>query len=178
MASKFSAIYAGAASRREPSGARPAVFPEEHRRIATCPAALPSLPHASPRMARPLTLHLSALSDDEYTLYTSSLSEISSPPSSPSSSTPKDAYWEDRIVSLREARGWMRGRYGVEGGVIDTVRALPLQCVFAACERLTSCGFTDPQDVLPDVRPDRHANLRPILCSHAARVVCPTRRAA
>ncbi|KZV91915.1 hypothetical protein EXIGLDRAFT_718839 [Exidia glandulosa HHB12029] len=69
-------------------------------------------------MSRPLTLHLSALSDDEYTLYTSSLSEISTPPPSNDGT---DSWWEDRIVSLREARGWMRGRYGVDGVVIDKI---------------------------------------------------------
>ncbi|KZV80295.1 hypothetical protein EXIGLDRAFT_845682 [Exidia glandulosa HHB12029] len=69
-------------------------------------------------MSRPLTLHLSALSDDEYTLYTSSLSEISTPPPS---NDGNDSWWEDRIVSLREARGWMRGRYGVDGVVIDKI---------------------------------------------------------
>ncbi|EJD51607.1 hypothetical protein AURDEDRAFT_111720 [Auricularia subglabra TFB-10046 SS5] len=69
-------------------------------------------------MSRPLTLHLSALSDAEYDLYTSSLAEISVPPAHDVRS---DKYWEDRVVSLREARGWMRGRYGVDGKAIDQI---------------------------------------------------------
>jgi len=64
---------------------------------------------------RPLTLHVSALSDAEYSSFTSSLGELTSP-------TP-GRNWEDVTLSVREARGWLRGRYGagVDGAMIDQV---------------------------------------------------------
>lgn len=65
---------------------------------------------------RPLTLHVSALSDAEYSSYTASLAELLSPV------TP-NMDWENVKLSVREARGWIRGRYGasVDGAVIDQV---------------------------------------------------------
>ena len=65
---------------------------------------------------RPLTLHVSALSDAEYSSYTTSLGELINP--SP------DVDWENVTLSVREARGWIRGRYGagVDGAMIDQVR--------------------------------------------------------
>ncbi|KAF8514016.1 hypothetical protein BU17DRAFT_94902 [Hysterangium stoloniferum] len=70
------------------------------------------------RTRRPLTLHVSALSDAEYAAYTQSLSELASPVS-----PGKDAEWETVVLSVREARGWIRGRYGacVDGAIIDQI---------------------------------------------------------
>lgn len=65
---------------------------------------------------RPLTLHVSALSNSEYNAYTTSLADVTSP-------TPEVA-WEDITMGVREARGWIRGRYGVDGSVIDQVRGV------------------------------------------------------
>lgn len=102
---------------------------------------------------RPLTLHVSALSDAEYTAYTNWLGEIVGPLNrkmknnggafgndNPTQSNEKaaagtgsgDSDWdpEGTLVSVREARGWIRGRWGngphaLDGVVIDSVRRLP-----------------------------------------------------
>lgn len=79
---------------------------------------------------RPLTLHVSALSDAEYTSYTKSFAELAAPP--------RDADWEKVVLSVREVRGWLRGRYGagMDGAVIDEVFSsfLP-QVSFSSIER-------------------------------------------
>ncbi|KAH0579780.1 hypothetical protein H2248_002617 [Termitomyces sp. 'cryptogamus'] len=57
---------------------------------------------------RPLTLHASALNDEEYELYTASLRDLND---YSDSATHDDAYYEGTQVGVREVRGWMRGRY-------------------------------------------------------------------
>ncbi|KAE9409290.1 hypothetical protein BT96DRAFT_1012867 [Gymnopus androsaceus JB14] len=57
--------------------------------------------------SRRLDLHVSALSDTEYKLYTSSLLDITSE----DGKTRDDAYLENLSLSVREARAWLRGRY-------------------------------------------------------------------
>ena len=57
-------------------------------------------------MQRPLTLHVSALSEEEYRSFTSSFYDLLG----------DDAHLDDdafnrETVSLREARAWLRGRY-------------------------------------------------------------------
>ncbi|KAI0259071.1 hypothetical protein BC834DRAFT_661855 [Gloeopeniophorella convolvens] len=56
---------------------------------------------------RSLFLHLSALNEDEYALFTSSLTDLVA------SDTPPldDEQFEKQSVSIREARAWLRGRY-------------------------------------------------------------------
>ncbi|KAF8260143.1 hypothetical protein EI94DRAFT_928884 [Lactarius quietus] len=56
---------------------------------------------------RSLYLHVSALNDDEYSLFTSSFTDLlaSDPPLT------SDADFEKQKVSIREARAWLRGRY-------------------------------------------------------------------
>ena len=56
---------------------------------------------------RSLFLHVSALNDDEYTLFTSSFADLvaSDPP------LKSDDDFEKLTVSIREARAWLRGRY-------------------------------------------------------------------
>jgi hypothetical protein len=56
---------------------------------------------------RSLFLHVSALNDDEYTLFTSSFTDIVAPDLSPKI----DDDFEKLTVSIREARAWLRGRY-------------------------------------------------------------------
>lgn len=56
---------------------------------------------------RSLSLHVSALNDDEYTLFTSSFADLIASDLSPTS----DDDFEKQTVSLREARAWLRGRY-------------------------------------------------------------------
>jgi hypothetical protein len=56
---------------------------------------------------RALSLHVSALNDDEYTLFTSSFADLIAS----DLSFPADDDFDKQSVSLREARAWLRGRY-------------------------------------------------------------------
>ena len=56
---------------------------------------------------RSLFLHVSALNDDEYTLFTSSFADLVAPDLPPNI----DDDFEKLTVSIREARAWLRGRY-------------------------------------------------------------------
>ena len=56
---------------------------------------------------RPLTLHTSALSDDEYTFYTSSFSDLARC----DGALHEDEFYEKITISVRETRAWLRGRY-------------------------------------------------------------------
>lgn len=56
------------------------------------------------RPMRPLTLHASALNDDEYALFTSSLADLVAPDPAPTEH-------EKPLISTREVRAWLRGRY-------------------------------------------------------------------
>ncbi|KAF8872275.1 hypothetical protein BD779DRAFT_349213 [Infundibulicybe gibba] len=58
---------------------------------------------------RPLSLHTSALSDAEYTLYTSSLADLTLTPNAPHED--EDNFYEHTRLGVREARAWLRGRY-------------------------------------------------------------------
>jgi hypothetical protein len=56
---------------------------------------------------RSLFLHVSALNDDEYTLFTYSFADIVAPDLQPKI----DDDFENPTVSISEARAWLRGRY-------------------------------------------------------------------
>ena len=56
---------------------------------------------------RSLFLHVSALNDDEYTLFTSSFADLVAP----DPPLKADDDFEKLAVSIREARAWLRGRY-------------------------------------------------------------------
>ncbi|KAG0697437.1 hypothetical protein DFH29DRAFT_856980 [Suillus ampliporus] len=58
---------------------------------------------------RPLTLHVSALNDVEYNLYTSALNDLAASPDP--TSIHNDAHYEAMSVGIREVRAWLRGRY-------------------------------------------------------------------
>lgn len=61
---------------------------------------------------RPLFLHTSSLSDAEYTVYVEALCDILEEPEAGGGNTQMtDEELETRLVVLREARAWMRGRY-------------------------------------------------------------------
>ncbi|KIP01875.1 hypothetical protein PHLGIDRAFT_324748 [Phlebiopsis gigantea 11061_1 CR5-6] len=66
---------------------------------------------------RPLTLHSSALTDSEYNLYTTALLDLAGEDavSHPSD----DSYYASLVVSAREARAWIRGRYTAGGGALS-----------------------------------------------------------
>ncbi|CAE6490453.1 unnamed protein product [Rhizoctonia solani] len=69
-------------------------------------------------MGRPLWLHISALSPDEYEAYPPALEDIASIGQDGGKED-----WESRSVSVLVAKGWMKGRYRdqVEGEVVDKV---------------------------------------------------------
>ena len=77
---------------------------------------------------RPLTLHVSALSDSEYTLYTASLNDLATDSTHagnakfPGTHVRNDAYYERASVNVREVRAWLRGRYSnLRASDIDAV---------------------------------------------------------
>lgn len=77
---------------------------------------------------RHLSLHISALNDAEYALYTSSLNDIAD---DAQSTTHDDTYYEQMKIGVREARAWLRGRYShVPATSIDAVRCLVAAGVF------------------------------------------------
>jgi hypothetical protein len=69
-------------------------------------------------MGRPLWLHISALSPDEYEAYPPALEDIAS-----FGQDDAKGDWESQSVSLLVAKGWMKGRYRdqLEGDVVDKV---------------------------------------------------------
>jgi hypothetical protein len=58
---------------------------------------------------RPLILHVSALNDLEYNLFTSSLNDLAVSPDP--NTVQDDAHFEAMSVGVREVRAWLRGRY-------------------------------------------------------------------
>ncbi|KAG8877842.1 hypothetical protein FRB98_006513 [Tulasnella sp. 332] len=67
-------------------------------------------------MERPLALHTSALSETEYTAYSNIISELIDG-QGPTRREEDD--WESSDVPIGETRGWIRGKYGVDAGIID-----------------------------------------------------------
>jgi len=71
---------------------------------------------------RPLTLHASALNDEEYHVYTASLQDLAWT-GDEGDVVRDDAYYEEIRITLREMRGWLRGRYPeIPTGTTDSVR--------------------------------------------------------
>ena len=67
---------------------------------------------------RPLTLHTSALSDDEYSFYTSNISDLARC----DGTLHEDEFYEQITISVRETRAWLRGRYpNIPIATIDAV---------------------------------------------------------
>ncbi|CDO76670.1 hypothetical protein BN946_scf184305.g2 [Trametes cinnabarina] len=83
-------------------------------------------------MSRPLTLHVSALNDAEYTTYTSSIHDITD--YSPEHARAVD--YDKLTVGAREARAWLRGRY-------PTIAPTTLDTILRYF-----CPDLDPADVL------------------------------
>ena len=78
-----------------------------------------SFPRAT--IMRSLYLHVSALNEDEYSLFTSSFTDLLA------FDTPltTDADFEKQKVPIREARAWLRGRYAdLPVSDLDQVRIL------------------------------------------------------
>lgn len=99
-------------------------------------------------MERPLALHESALSEAEYTAYTCILHEIVG--SSPNSD------WSERTeVPWGEAKGWIRGKYGVDAPTFDQVRLCYLCTYHAGADLPFGCTHLDRPPV-----PLRHRHQR------------------
>lgn len=76
--------------------------------------------------SRRLNLHVSALNDAEYQLYTSSLADITLTDSQVDDGIEHDdAYFENISITVREARAWLRGRYShISAAMLDNVNSL------------------------------------------------------
>lgn len=74
---------------------------------------------------RRLSLHASALSDNEYQLYTTSLLSIVSIEDDAGvsqSHNMDDPYYENMSINVRETRAWLRGRFShLSSLIIDKV---------------------------------------------------------
>ncbi|TBU57117.1 hypothetical protein BD310DRAFT_930036 [Dichomitus squalens] len=114
-------------------------------------------------MSRPLTLHVSALNDAEYTLYTSSIHDIIEY----DGQHPPD--YDKLSVGVREARAWLRGRYPtLASNTLDSIfRLLPPEPAdvlnggqFFAVLRLVSHVLggkqVDPSLIFVQAHPDEH----------------------
>jgi hypothetical protein len=97
---------------------------------------------------RSLSLHLSALNDDEYTLFTSSFADLVA--SDAPLTTDND--FEKHAVSVREARAWLRGRYpDLSVADLDQVSI----SLFPSSTSFLTTVTLDPPFVLPKPR-SRH----------------------
>ena len=77
-------------------------------------------------VSRKLSLHASALSDDEYQFYTTSLLAIVSVEEDDGGGSQMqdmdDAYYDNMNVNVRETRAWLRGRYShLSSLIVDKV---------------------------------------------------------
>jgi hypothetical protein len=110
---------------------------------------------------RQLSLHASALNDAEYELYTTSLNDLAWTDGVDQTSTHDDAYYENMKLGVREARGWLRGRYSqISPANIDVVGRVPL-----SSERQRALtAYLDPSFFLPKSQSDGRAIRRSILC--------------
>jgi hypothetical protein len=75
---------------------------------------------------RPLNLHISALNDVEYGLFTSSLRDLAlTDDVERPHDVHDDAYYDQMSVGVREVRAWLRGRYSqLPAPDIDSVSPL------------------------------------------------------
>ncbi|KAJ3543132.1 hypothetical protein NMY22_g3248 [Coprinellus aureogranulatus] len=106
---------------------------------------------------RKLSLHASALTDDEYTLYTHALKELAEIDVNQPQLTGgqgadgDDEYYEGITLGVREVRAWLRGRYAgkIEVGVMDNNWALTskvdLEVLFA---HPRCCGCAQRRSIL------------------------------
>lgn len=94
-------------------------------------------------MSRPLTLHVSALNDAEYTTYTASIHDIVE---TDAAHTPD---YDKLAVGVREARAWLRGRYpALASSTLDSVRPCLSDLIRLSSRRRSSgCSLltSDPQ---------------------------------
>ncbi|RPD55623.1 hypothetical protein L226DRAFT_537099 [Lentinus tigrinus ALCF2SS1-7] len=133
-------------------------------------------------MSRPLTLHVSALNDAEYTTYTSSIHDIVETDAEPTTDYDKLA------VGVREARAWLRGRYpALASHTLDSILRLfspdlgPADVLtggqFFAALRLVSHVLSgkemDPSLVFVQAHPDEITSRSPSPLGKRSRVPSP-----
>ena len=71
---------------------------------------------------RPLVLHASALNDEEYSFYTSSLADLAIQSDDDSNELHDDAHFLALSVGVRETRAWLRGRFSnMPASTVDSV---------------------------------------------------------
>jgi hypothetical protein len=115
---------------------------------------------------RSLFLHVSALNDDEYTLFTSSFADLVAP----DPPLQADDDFEKLAVSIREARAWLRGRYP----------DLPVSDLDQVCISLSRLHFSHHLEL--DLAPVPHKSRTrrdpyqgPVLCHPSSCLTCPRR---
>jgi len=102
---------------------------------------------------RSLSLHVSALNEDEYFLFTSSFTDLLA------SDVPltTDADFEKQTVFIREARAWLRGRYpDLPVSDLDQVRisvSSTLTCQFLNTTLLDITAFCPKPRARPHSQP-------------------------
>ena len=117
---------------------------------------------------RSLSLHVSALNDDEYTLFTSSFADLVA------SDVPltTDDDFEKHTVSVREARAWLRGRYpDLPMTDLDQVRISRS----APRYQFPYHDVLDPSPVLPKSRSRHRSHQGAVFCHPSSRLACPWR---
>ncbi|KAL1941775.1 hypothetical protein VTO73DRAFT_6775 [Trametes versicolor] len=137
-------------------------------------------------MSRPLTLHVSALNDAEFTTYTSSLHDIIDYDPKQASAAPD---YDRLTVGVREARAWLRGRYPtIAPNTMDTILRLfspdlgPADVItggqFFAAMRLVSHALggkeVDPGFVFLQAHPDELGSRAPSPLGKRPRVSPPS----
>jgi len=108
---------------------------------------------------RQLSLHVSALSDLEYSAYTEALHDLIA-----GDQPPSDDY-QNVSVGVREVRAWLRGRYAsMPLADVDTV------CSFSTSRKFPSLSVpSDPQTLLPHFERPGCFRRRAVLRGHAPR---------
>ena len=92
---------------------------------------------------RPLVLHASALNDDEYSFYTTSLADLALQPEEEHSEPRDDAYFLALSVGVRETRAWLRGRFSsIPASTVDSVRGRCLRSSLAIHSHRIVCRFS------------------------------------
>ena len=119
----------------------------------------------APVPMRQLSLHVSALTDLEYSAYTEALHDLIADDQPPS-----DDY-QNVSVGVREVRAWLRGRYAsMSLADVDAVRSL------LAFRKFPSLSIPpDPQTLLPHSERPGFFRRRAVLRSYAPRYPCKRR---
>ena len=122
---------------------------------------------------RPLTLHASALTDPEYTLYTTALLDLAGEDFEETAARPHDdSYYASLTVSAREVRAWIRGRYTtLPPSQVDTV--LKLFCpTLAAGDTLNGGQFFAALRLITHLRHGKPVDSSLVFVQGECRIAC------